>query len=652
MNQAAVAPLLLALAASLLILPAVRPDQPLVRAAGAWLTAALLIRYMAWRFTDTLPPLDLAAPSLAAWGFFAVEASSAAAGLLLLHVLSKTGDRSAEADAHPIATFPGGPPLIDILIPTYNEDRDIVFRTIVGARAQAYPRFRVWVLDDGRRPWLARLAGELGAHYLTREDNRHGKAGNMNAGLRHLFGLAEPPDIIAVLDADFVAKPHFLARACALLHDPAVGAVQTPQHFFNPDPIQHNLASAHYVPDEQRFFFDIMMAAKDAHGTAFSCGTSSLVRAECLRLIGGFPIESVTEDLLLSIKLAGLGYRTAYLNEPLTAGLAPEGLREYLGQRGRWCLGVMQILRSHWGPFSLGPTPWRMRLHTLDTVLFWTAGSLMRLLCVLMPILYWWFEWPVMRADFDGIVANLGPYWVCSVAYLGWVSRGTNIPIIGDAIALLVCREAVRASAIGLFGRRDQTFKVTAKGATRDRVIVQWSLAGWFLAAAALTVGGIMVALLRGQNVDIPAETDAMTLLWSLYNVATLLIAALLCVERPRYRRQERFVVDEPGTIEAAGRQTPVRVIEMSLTGCKLAVSPPCALRIGENVQLAMPDAGAVKGRVRRNDPGFCYVAFQTDDEVAARLVRKLYSGAYFRPLSSANPFGLLRLVALRALGF
>ena len=57
--------------------------------------------------------------------------------------------------------------------------------------------------------------------------------------------------------------------------------------------------------------------------------------------IGGFPTDSVTEDYLLTLRLREKGIRTIYLNEVLSLGLAPEGLKEYYGQRSRWCLGAI-----------------------------------------------------------------------------------------------------------------------------------------------------------------------------------------------------------------------------------------------------------------------------------------------------------------------
>ncbi len=181
------------------------------------------------------------------------------------------------------------PPLIDVFICTYNEEEAILEQTIVGALAMDYPNYRLWTLDDGRRPWLEALCERLGCGYITRADNAHAKAGNINNALRRVAALDPPPDFVSILDADFVPTPNFLTRAMTLFHDDDVGVVQTPQHFANPDPMQRNLSVARVWPDEQRYFFDVIMASKDAWDAAFCCGTSSIIRFAPLMAIGGFP---------------------------------------------------------------------------------------------------------------------------------------------------------------------------------------------------------------------------------------------------------------------------------------------------------------------------------------------------------------------------
>lgn len=68
---------------------------------------------------------------------------------------------------------------------------------------------------------------------MRRPDNKGSKAGNINHCLDRLAEDPIPPDFVAVLDADFVPHRGFISRCLALFHDPDVGLVQTPQHFFN-----------------------------------------------------------------------------------------------------------------------------------------------------------------------------------------------------------------------------------------------------------------------------------------------------------------------------------------------------------------------------------------------------------------------------------
>jgi cellulose synthase (UDP-forming) len=135
----------------------------------------------------------------------------------------------------------------------------------------------------------------------------HAKAGNINHALKHIGALPNPPEFVSILDADFVPTPQFLKRAMLLFRDSTIGVVQTPQHFVNPDPIQINLGATKFWPDEQRFFFDIVLPAKDAWSAAFCCGTSSIVRMAPLMEIGGFPTDFGDRGLSLEPAAQGEG---------------------------------------------------------------------------------------------------------------------------------------------------------------------------------------------------------------------------------------------------------------------------------------------------------------------------------------------------------
>jgi cellulose synthase (UDP-forming) len=325
------APGLLVIGAAMIALPWMSSRNERARVAVVAVVAVLMWRYMAWRWTSTLPPMGLSIDWIVGVIFAVVETLAMLGTTIGLIGLTRLSDRTPEVQRNLSWLDAQTPlPLVDVFICTYNEDKDILERTIIGASTMDYGRFRVWVLDDGRRAWLKDLSEKLGVGYLTRPDNEHAKAGNINNALKHVAALPELPDFISILDADFVPTSQFLRRTLSLMKETDVGIVQTPQHFINPDPLQTNLSIAGVWPDEQRYFFDTVLASKDAWGAAFCCGTSSVIRFSELQRLGGFPTDSVTEDYCVTLKMKQGGYRTVYLNERLSLGLAPEGLKEYI----------------------------------------------------------------------------------------------------------------------------------------------------------------------------------------------------------------------------------------------------------------------------------------------------------------------------------
>ncbi|PWC31264.1 glycosyltransferase [Azospirillum sp. TSO35-2] len=627
--EASFAPALLLCGAALALLPFLDRGDVRVRSVLFGLCILLGWRYMAWRFAVSIPPLALDAEVLSAWAFGLLEAGTTISATLAFIMLSRTVDRSPEADAHAGWWREGEPPQVDVLIATYNEEEAILARTIVGALGMDHPRLRVWVLDDGKRDWLAALCGRKGCRYLRRPDNSHAKAGNINHALARLGDLDRQPDFVMVLDADFVPHPDFVTRALALFHDRSVGLVQTPQHFFNPDPIQANLRIGHAYPDEQRFFFDHLMASRDAWGIAFCCGTSSMMRWEGLRAIGGFPTDSVTEDFLVTVRLKEKGWRTVYLNEHLSDGLAPEGLKEYVTQRGRWCLGLVQIVRGPTGPFSRSSLSVMDRVGLLDSFLYWATTFPFRLGCFLAPILYWWFGISVVNATAPDVIAYFVPYYAAVLIAFNWTTRGQMVPLLQDVSQMLTMFEILRAVTVGLLKPKGHAFKVTAKGGQRDRVTVQWSMMRRFGVLAALTAGGMIHAMLSDYAADGGAgDGKLIVLFWSFYNLVTLGLAMMVCVELPRFRQDERFWTDEEVRVGATGRSQRMRALDISAGGLRVWGSLD-GLSIGGDLVVEVDGVGEMPATLVGQGEGTMSLRFVEDEATRERLTRKLHSGRY-----------------------
>lgn len=503
----------------------------------------LALRYVWWRATETLAPFELSFDMVGSWLLFGIEGLSILGSLSAFTILSRYKSRSEEADAH-LSWWGSNEPRVAILIATYNEDRDILERTIVGAKFLRHQNKEIIVCDDSRRDWLRDYCAELGVRYLRRPTNVGQKAGNINHALDRLAEDATQPDFVAVLDADFVPHRGFISRTLALFHDTEVGLVQTPQYFFNQDPIQHNFNLGRSYPDEQRFFFDHMQPSRDGWGIAFCCGTSSVCRWAALREIGGLNTESVTEDFMLTLALQNAGWRTVYLSEPLSEGLAPEGLKEYVSQRARWCLGLMQIARSPLGPFSDNNLRLRDRWSVLDSMLFWITTFPFRIAAIIFPLLYWFFDVIVVDARLPDVISYFGAYYFWILLTLNYLTRGMVVPILNDVSQLLGAIPISRAAFTGLFKPRGHPFTITAKGGDRSKVVVQWRMLMPFLIGFVLTLIGLLLGIVFDRFATFSAGDGKWVILfWSLYNLAVLAVTCVACIERPR---KELHVRDRP----------------------------------------------------------------------------------------------------------
>ena len=605
----------------------------------------LALRYLWWRATETIAPFGLTADCLASWSLLGIESLALASSLSSFAILSRTRSRSAEVDANLAQRSASQPSRVAILIATYNEELEVLERTIVGAQALNHPNREILVLDDGRRDWLRDYCAERGVRYVTRPDNKGSKAGNINHALALLRAEPAPPDFVAVLDADFVPHRGFITRSLTLFSDPTVGLVQTPQHFFNPDPIQHNLGLSRSYPDEQRLFFDHLQPARDAWGIAFCCGTSSIARWDALEAVGGFPTESVTEDFMMTLVLRDAGWETAYLNEPLTEGLAPEGLKEYVTQRARWCLGMMQIVRSRVGPFARNNLRLRDRWSVIDAGLYWLTTFPFRLATLIYPLFYWYFNVIVVDASVAEVIDFFGTYYLWVLAAMGFVARGMVLPVLNDISQILGAIPISRAAITGLVKPKGHPFHVTAKGGDRTRIVVQWAMLRPYLWLLGLSLGGLFIGIFSDRFAFNDAgQGKQVVLFWTLYNVLVLALTVLAFVELPR---RETHVADGPerATVTLNGERR--RVWLRSLARDTLRFSGP-RLPIGAVGTVEIEDVGEVRMTVIDTGTHGARLRLQTTDAQRDALLRRFHTQGGSPGVANWRLADLLRDLAAR----
>ncbi|PSB52751.1 cellulose synthase catalytic subunit [filamentous cyanobacterium Phorm 6] len=509
------------------------------RAVVVAIVLALTIRYVLWR---SLATLNLSDPlnGIFSLGLFFLEMLMVLTTSIQLYLMLRVKDRRQEADRMAVAVAEGNfAPSVDIFIPTYNEPAFILRRTVIGCQALDYANKKVYLLDDTKRPEIKLLAKELGCHYITRPDNIHAKAGNIN----HATGLTQG-ELIVVFDADFIPTTNFLTRTVGFFQNPEIALVQTPQSFYNHDPIARNLGLENVLAPEEEVFYRQIEIIKDSADSVICSGTSFVVRRSALQTAGGFVTDSVCEDYFTGIRLSATGYRLVYLDEKLSAGLAAENIEAHLTQRLRWARGTLQAFFIDSNPLTIRGLRFVQRLSHLEGLLHWFT-SLTRVLFLLMPLAYSFLGILPLRANARELLYFFLPYYLVQVTVFSWLNRRSRSALLSDVYSFVQCIPLAVTVVSAMLNPFEKGFKVTPKGIASDRFSFNWNL-GWplivlFAATAFSLYQNLNLHLLKnvGSLQSISESADlfkgvSLGWIWSAYNLLMLGIALLILVDIPK----------------------------------------------------------------------------------------------------------------------
>ncbi|MEG4840290.1 glycosyltransferase family 2 protein [Microcoleus sp. B9-D4] len=509
------------------------------RAVVVAIVMALTIRYVVWR---SLATLNLTDPlnGIFSLGLFFLEMLLVFNTSIQLYLMLRMKDRRREADRMAVAVESGNfTPSVDIFIPTYNEPAFILRRSVIGCQALDYTNKKVYLLDDTKRSEIKLLAKELGCEYITRPDNIHAKAGNIN----HATALTNG-ELIVVFDADFIPTKNFLTRTVGFFQNPEIALVQTPQSFYNHDPISRNLGLENVLAPEEEIFYRQIEIIKDSADSVVCCGTSFVVRRSALETAGGLVTDSICEDYFTGIRLSATGYRLVYLDEKLSAGLAAESIEAHLNQRLRWARGTLQAFFIDSNPLTIRGLRFVQRLSHLEGLLHWFT-SLTKVLYLLIPLAYSFFGIIPLRASARELLYFFLPYYLVQLTVFSWLNRRSGSALLSDIYSFVQCiplAVTVVSSMLNPFGKG---FQVTPKGMASDRFRFNWNL-GWplivlFAATAVSLWHNLNINLVKnvGTVQSISESADLSKSLgwgwiWSAYNLLMLGIALLILVDIPK----------------------------------------------------------------------------------------------------------------------
>jgi cellulose synthase/poly-beta-1,6-N-acetylglucosamine synthase-like glycosyltransferase len=228
---------------------------------------------------------------------------------------------------------------ITVLIPAYNEE-DNIEDTIRHVMDLNYTKnkLEVIVLNDGSTDNTNMKVEKLLKKYrnlklLDKENS--GKADSLNQGVGMAMG-----ELIAVVDADSFPSKDSLLKLSGFFNDENMGAVTSFVTVRNSDESLFGKIQAieYVIMGWMRKILDFVDSVYVTNGPL------SLYRKKFIQRVGGFDLETVTEDIDITWNLMDKGYKTAMCMDADVTTVVPIKIKAWFRQRSRWGLGGLQAV--------------------------------------------------------------------------------------------------------------------------------------------------------------------------------------------------------------------------------------------------------------------------------------------------------------------
>jgi len=576
----------------------------LVRSEGIWrlialsLGTAIVLRYVYWRTTSTLPPINQPEDFIPGFLLYCAEMYSVMMLALSLFVVASPlpprpprNDEKREGWEWPT---------VDVFIPTYNEDAELLASTIAAAKGMDYPadRVQIWLLDDGgteqkrnsqkaieartaeeRHTELQQLCQDLEINYLTRARNEHAKAGNMNNGLAHSTG-----ELIAVFDADHAPARDFLKETVGYFRDDErLFLVQTPHFFLNPDPLEKNLRTFEKMPSENEMFYGVIQRGLDKWNAAFFCGSAAVLSRKALEETNGFSGISITEDCETAVELHSRGWNSVYVDKPLIAGLQPATFASFIGQRSRWAQGMMQILRFKFPLLKRGLTIPQRLCYTSST-LFWLF-PFPRTIFLIAPLCYLFLDLEIFTASGGEFMAYTLSYMVVNLMMQNYLYGAFRWPWISELYEYVQTIHLLPAVISVILNPRKPTFKVTAKDESIALSRLSEIAAPFFVIFGVLLVA-VGVTIYRIYTEPFKADVTMVVGAWNILNLIIAGCALGVVSERGQRAATRRVKVSRRCEIGLGDTWLPGTIEDVSVRGMQAEIFGSPNLQVGDTLSV------------------------------------------------------------------
>jgi cellulose synthase (UDP-forming) len=552
------------------------PSTNLTRLIVRSILAVLTIRYLVWRLTSTLNFHDILGTTFSVV-YLLFEATSMLTFLLFLFQSTWTTDklRRKQADKYEQNVNSGAYlPSVDVFIPTYKEPEYIVRRTVIGCQAMKYPNKTIYILDDTRRQHIKELAEELGCKYITRPDNKHAKAGNLNNALKYTSG-----ELITIMDADFVPFKNFLNRTVGFFINPEFDLIQTPQFFYNPDYQARNLGLEHVLPNDLENFFGYIQPSRDSANSVICCGTSYVVRRSTIEAIGGYYTRCCVEDFQTSLRMLTHGARLIYLNEILSMGESTRTFSDFIDQRLRWLQGNLQVYYCGddlpiWSKFN-----WIQKSYVVNQ-LFYCFNPVFRAFFLIAPLITLYVGILPIIATVNEYIYYALPFTVLNIISFSWACDYRLSFLWDEVYNTTFCFPALQRLLLVVCNPFAKASTATRKGVKAEYKNYNFHISWQLIIILSLSIFGLFIHLGATFSKLWAAEQSEfqgkeIMIFWIIYNTLIVAASILSGIDQPVRRQEDRFPLEKACKIYIDGETYDGYTSNISESGAKIVVNKP-----------------------------------------------------------------------------
>jgi cellulose synthase/poly-beta-1,6-N-acetylglucosamine synthase-like glycosyltransferase len=250
-------------------------------------------------------------------------------------------------------------PGVDVIIPAYNEDENIVrLLCSIDVAAERYGGpVRVIVSNDGSQDGTEQSATRgIASLRFAHGSVLTGRNGGQSAALNRALEITEA-EICIRIDADCVMGPDAIRYSVPWFRDPEIGMVGAME-----EPRQDAVTWFHRLRAlEALFQFRYARLGQSmVDGVVVIPGTFTVFRRAPAAMMGGFPVGMNGEDTDLTMQFGRLGYRCVIDPRIRCYEDVPRGASEFVEQRTRWARAGFHVYARH-VPLrsgSAGPRVW------------------------------------------------------------------------------------------------------------------------------------------------------------------------------------------------------------------------------------------------------------------------------------------------------